>query len=80
MRVVFLSPAYPAEMCHFTRGLAEVGTTVYGVGDTPREALPSAVRPYLADYLTVPRITDEADKLVCVSRLTMAVLEKKTAA
>ncbi|HQY63959.1 MAG: ATP-grasp domain-containing protein [Myxococcales bacterium] len=61
MRVVFLSPAYPAEMCHFTRGLAEVGTTVYGVGDTPREALPSAVRPYLADYLTVPRITDEAD-------------------
>ena len=26
------------------------------------------------------RITDEADKLVCVSRLTMAVLEKKTAA
>jgi hypothetical protein len=60
MRVVFLSPAYPAEMCHFTRGLAEVGVTVYGVGDTPRDALPTAVRPYLADYLAVPRITDEA--------------------
>jgi hypothetical protein len=59
MRVVFLSPAYPAEMCHFTRGLAEVGVTVYGVGDTPRDALPTAVRPYLADYLAVPRITDE---------------------
>ena len=26
------------------------------------------------------RITDEADKLVCISRLTMAVLEKKPAA
>lgn len=61
MRVVFLSPAYPAEMTKFTRGLAEVGATVYGVGDTPRDSLPDAVKPYLADYLTVPRVLDEGD-------------------
>lgn len=67
MRVVFLSPAYPAEMSQFARGLAEVGATVYGVGDTPRDALPASVKPYLADYLTVPRITDESDVMDRVS-------------
>ncbi len=61
MRVVFLAPVYPPEMIEYTRGLAEVGAEVYGVGDTPREALPARVRPYLHDYLQVPRIMDEED-------------------
>jgi biotin carboxylase len=61
MRVLFLSPAYPLEMSHFTRGLTEVGCVVYGVGDTPREALPGDVKPFLHDYLAVPRILDEGD-------------------
>ena len=67
MRVVFLSPAFPAEMTKFTRGLAEVGATVLGVGDTPRESLPASVKPYLADYLTVPRMLDEQDVMNRVS-------------
>ena len=67
MRVVFLSPAYPPEMIEYTRGLAEVGATVYGVGDTPFEALPKRVRPYLHDYLRVPRIMDEDDVIQRVS-------------
>ena len=67
MRVVFLSPAYPAEMTKFTRGLAEMGAAVYGVGDTPRESLPASVKPYLADYLTVPRMLDEHDVMNRVS-------------
>jgi hypothetical protein len=67
MRAVFLSPAYPAEMSQFVRGLAEVGVTVYGVGDTPRDSLPAQVRPYLADYLTVPRMLDEHDVVNRVS-------------
>ena len=41
MRAVFLSPGYPTEMTQFVRGLAEVGVTVYGVGDTPRDSLPA---------------------------------------
>ena len=61
MRVVFLAPAFPPEMIEYTRGLAEVGATVYGVGDSPREALPARVRPYLHDYLQVPRIMAEDD-------------------
>lgn len=67
MRVVFLAPNYPPEMVEYTRGLAEVGATVYGVGDTPREALPPRVKPYLADYLQVPRIMDEDDVMNRVS-------------
>src|SRR3954471_1105844 len=61
MRVVFLAPSYPPEMIEYTRGLAEVGAQVYGVGDTARESLPPRVKPYLHDYLQVPRIMDEDD-------------------
>ena len=61
MRVVFLAPIYPPEMIEYTRGLAEVGAKVFGVGDTPREALPARVKPYLHDYLQVPRIMAEED-------------------
>jgi biotin carboxylase len=67
MRVVFLAPVYPPEMIEYTRGLAEVGAEVYGVGDTPREALPARVKPYLHDYLQVPRIMAEDDVMDRVS-------------
>ena len=67
MRVVFLAPLYPPEMLQYTRGLAEVGAEVYGVADTPRENLPDFVKPYLHDYLQVPRIMDEDDVLARVS-------------
>ena len=61
MKAVFLAPSYPPEMQQYTRGLAEIGVDVYGVGDTPVAALPHALRPYLADYLPVPRLLDEDD-------------------
>jgi len=61
MKVVFLAPSYPPEMQQYTRGLAEVGAEVYGVGDTPAAALPQALKEHLHDYLQVPRILDEAD-------------------
>ncbi|MCC6667239.1 MAG: ATP-grasp domain-containing protein [Polyangiaceae bacterium] len=67
MKVVFLAPSYPPEMQQYTRGLAEVGAEVYGVGDTPRASLPPSLRPHLADYLQVPRILDEDD---VVARVT----------
>jgi hypothetical protein len=67
MRVVLLSPSYPHEMSKFARGLAEVGVAVYGVGDTPRSELPGHVKPYLADYLQVPRVMDEPDVMDRVS-------------
>lgn len=61
MDVLFLSPSYPPEMTHFTRGLAEVGARVFGVGDSPREALAPHVRAHLQDYLHVPSIMAEED-------------------
>lgn len=58
MRVVFLSPRYPPEMREFTRGLAEVGAEVLGVGDGQPDG---ELRRYLSDYLEVPSLLDEAD-------------------
>lgn len=68
MKAVFLAPSYPPEMQQYTRGLAEVGADVYGVGDTPAAALPKSLKPYLHDYLHVPRILDEADVVERVHR------------
>ncbi len=67
MRVVFLGPSYPPEMQEFTRGLAEIGAEVYGVGDTPRAKLPARLRSSMAGYLEVPRIMAENDVLERVS-------------
>jgi biotin carboxylase len=61
MNVVFLAPSYPPEMREYTRGLAEVGATVFGVGDTAPAALPAELKRHLSDYLAVPRIMDEDD-------------------
>src|SRR5690606_11443748 len=61
MNVLFLSPSYPPEMRAFTRGLAEVGATVLGVGDTPPHELGAELSRALAAYLHVPRALDERD-------------------
>lgn len=66
MKVVFLAPNYPPEMQQYTRGLAEVGATVYGVGDTPVQQLHPSVKQHLSDYLQVPKILDEDDVLARV--------------
>lgn len=53
MNVLMLSPGYPAEMPMFSRGLAEVGARVIGVGDQDRSALPEMARASLSDYIQV---------------------------
>jgi hypothetical protein len=59
MKVLFLSPHYPEEMLDFTRGLAEVGARVYGVGDMPAAGLPAKVKPYLYDYVQLQGLMNE---------------------
>lgn len=54
-------------MQDYTRGLAEVGARVYGVGDTPPHQLPGELQRHLTDYLAVPRIMDEEDVIERVS-------------
>ncbi|MEZ4394524.1 MAG: ATP-grasp domain-containing protein [Polyangiales bacterium] len=66
MNVVFLSPSYPPEMQQYTRGLAEVGARVYGVGDGHPGGFSAALKGHLTDYLQVPRIMDQADVIARV--------------
>lgn len=47
------------EMPRFTRGLAEVGAQVYGLGDFPLEHIPDETKRWLTDYLQVPTLGDE---------------------
>ena len=67
MKVVFLAPSYPAEMQQYTRGLAEVGAEVYGVGDAPAAGFSADLKRHLHDYLQVPRIMDETDVIARVT-------------
>lgn len=60
LKILFLSPGFPAEMPFFTRGLAEVGARVWGIGDQPSGALPEGVRRALSGYLQVSSLWDEA--------------------
>lgn len=60
MNVLIISPGYPADMPEFTRGLAECGARVYGVGDQPAAALPDLVRRSLSEYLQVSNLWNAA--------------------
>jgi hypothetical protein len=66
MRVVFLSPHFPVEQPHFTRGLSEVGAEVWGIADAPHQSLPPDVKRHLAGYIQVPRLLDEDSTLAHV--------------
>jgi len=59
MNILLLSPGYPADMPEFTRGLAEAGARVFGVGDSPMDGLPTIVRRSLAQYIPVRSLWDQ---------------------
>src|SRR5579862_3766751 len=52
-RVLMISPGYPAEMALFTRGLAQAGAEVIGLGDQAQSNLPETAKPALAHYVQV---------------------------
>jgi hypothetical protein len=58
MNVVFVDPAFPSTQRHFVRALAEVGASVYGVGDRPGEWLDDELRSWMSHYHHVPNVTD----------------------
>jgi biotin carboxylase len=58
MNVLIISPGYPADMPEFTRGLAESGATVFGVGDQGAGNLPELVRRCLSKYVQVGSLWD----------------------
>jgi hypothetical protein len=59
MDVLLLGPGYPGEMPLFTRGLAQVGAKVIGVGDQHQDALPEMARQSLSAYIQIPSWADE---------------------
>jgi len=63
MNVLIISPGYPADMPEFTRGLAEAGASVFGVGDQGSQALPDMVRRSLSDYIQVRSLWD-SDRVI----------------
>jgi formate-dependent phosphoribosylglycinamide formyltransferase (GAR transformylase) len=59
LRVLMVSPGYPGEMPYFTRGLAQVGAEVIGLGDQAKDALPEVARRHLVHHLQVRSLWDE---------------------
>ena len=58
MNVLMLSPGYPADMPEYTRGLAECGARVIGVGDSPAGSLPDMAKKALSRYVEVRSLWD----------------------
>jgi hypothetical protein len=59
MNVLMISPGFPRDLGFFTRGLAEVGATVFGIGDGPLSGFEPELRAALADYHQVRSLWDE---------------------
>jgi formate-dependent phosphoribosylglycinamide formyltransferase (GAR transformylase) len=57
VNVLMISPGYPAEMAFFTRGLAQAGASVIGLGDQSADALPAVARDALVHYVHVGSLT-----------------------
>jgi hypothetical protein len=55
-------------MPEFTRGLAECGARVYGIGDQPTAALPDLVRRSLSEYLQVRSLWSREDVVADLQR------------
>src|SRR5580658_6398276 len=72
-RVLMISPGYPAEMALFTRGLAQAGADVIGLGDQAQSALPETARPALAHYVQVASLAASDQVAATVRELARQV-------
>ncbi len=54
--VIMIMPGFPGEMPLFTRGLAEVGATVWGVAPGGVNELPELARKNLSHYRSIPEL------------------------
>ncbi|MDX2176017.1 MAG: ATP-grasp domain-containing protein [Candidatus Sumerlaeia bacterium] len=59
MRVLMVSPHFPAEQEQFSRALKETGAELYAIADVPEQQLPGHVRGYLSGYMHVPSLFEE---------------------
>ena len=73
MNVLMLSPGFPRELRYFTRGLAEVGAQVIGMGDQHESALEEPARSSVSMYVQVRSWKDEDAVLAQVAELASKV-------
>ncbi len=59
MNVLMISPGFPEDLAFFTRGLAQTGVQVFGVGDGAARGLHEDARAGLSDYLQVASLWEE---------------------
>ena len=69
MNIVFIEPSFPYNQREFVRALAAVGANVIGVGERPREHLDNEVKHWLAEYVQVHSVVDEAELLAAVKAI-----------
>lgn len=58
MNVILVEPSFPNTQRQFVRALAEVGATVIGIGETPKDHLSDDIRGYLTHYEQVGSVVD----------------------
>ncbi len=66
--VLMIMPGFPGEMPYFTRGLATVGATVWGVGPGGVAELPELARYHLSHYLSEPALFTNSDTAIASIR------------
>lgn len=73
MNVLMFSPGFPRELRYFTRGLAQMGAQVIGLGDQPESALSEPARSSVSMHVQVHSWTDEGAVLAQVAELAKRV-------
>src|SRR4029453_19228280 len=58
VNVVFVEPSFPPTQRNFVRGLAEVGATVIGIGESHTDALDEQLKSWMSHYHHVPSVVD----------------------
>ena len=59
MNVVLIEPSFPDNQKQFARTLHDVGATVIGIGERPKDWLDGDVAGWLSHYEQVPSVVDE---------------------
>jgi len=59
MHVVLVEPSFPLNQREFARALHDVGATVTGIGERPKDSLDDGLRRWLTHFEEVPNVCDE---------------------
>ena len=69
MHVIFVEPCFPYNQRQFVRALREVGATVTGIGEIPKDSLPDEIRGWLHHYEQVPSVVHRPSLEAAVAKI-----------